>query len=231
MLPNVFTKCACSPLLALNPEKRKIVFLMTAETGSSSVAMTHHGIAYLISRSMSEGMDSGNPHHRSSATVTMTCSHVPPITHTPFLCHNMAFRWGVCNRLANKTLLNGWTELIINRREKISHIYDAGKVFETPSASMQIFKLIMYSSERDRQYLSKSHCIMYKLLYFNYSCVYIVLCLSVVFCSMFTLRATWMHSEAKHTLKNYVSIIYITNLDNDGCYISKLHALRKTDVK
>lgn len=82
MLPNVFTKCACSPLLALNPEKRKIVFLMTAETGSSSVAMTHHGIAYLISRSMSEGMDSGNPHHRSTATVTMTCSHVPPITHT-----------------------------------------------------------------------------------------------------------------------------------------------------
>lgn len=152
-------------------------------------------------------------------------------THTPFLCHNMAFRWGVCNRLANKTLLNGWTELIINRREKISHIYDAGKVFETPSASMQIFKLIMYSSERDRQYLSKSHCIMYKLLYFNYSCVYIVLCLSVVFCSMFTLRATWINSEAKHTLKNYVSIIYITNLDNDGCYFSKLHALRKTDVK
>lgn len=99
------------------------------ETGSSSVVMTHRSISFLIFGSMSVGMDSGNPHHRSTVTVIMTCSHVPPVS-----SHTHAHTLSV-SRLSvaqNQRLINGWAELGTKRSKRTSHIYDTGKILQTP---------------------------------------------------------------------------------------------------
>lgn len=186
----------------------------TAGTGSLSVVMTHSGVAYLISRSMSEGMDSGNPHHSSTVTVTMTCSHVTPIahTHTKTLSVSHHGFQVKCLQLSSKQSITKWMDGADHQQEREYLTYLWCWQILTPLQQVCGYSNVQNSSctavnvARNRQYLSKSHCIMYKFLYLNYSCVYIVLNLNAVFCSMFRiLGATWTYSGAKHTFTtNYV---------------------------